>query len=270
MKIVTLIRLISGTSTLSWLMLAAPVYAQAPSTQEKAAGEDRQAIIVTGTRIARPEIEFANPVTSVSSQMIEQSGKTDVTSILVDSPALVGSLTSGSNAGSNYQNYGGSSSPANVGTSVLNLRNLGSQRTLVLVDGRRHVNAFSGENSVDINTIPVDLIEGVDILTGGVSAIYGADGVTGVVNFRLKRNFEGLSARLQSGISSRGDAGNRYGSVVLGHNFADKRGNVTLAYEYNKSDRLNQRQRDYLGNPARNLQLLRNVDNPTQSDGTID
>lgn len=268
MKIVTLIRLISGTSTLSWLMLAAPVYAQAQSTQEKAAGEDRQAIIVTGTRIARPEIEFANPVTSVSSQMIEQSGKTDVTSILVDSPALVGSLTSGSNAGSNYQNYGGSSSPANVGTSVLNLRNLGSQRTLVLVDGRRHVNAFSGENSVDINTIPVDLIEGVDILTGGVSAIYGADGVTGVVNFRLKRNFEGLSARLQSGISSRGDAGNRYGSVVLGHNFADKRGNVTLAYEYNKSDRLNQRQRDYLGNPARNLQLLRNVDNPTQSDGT--
>ena len=268
MKSATLIRLITGTSTLSLLLLATGAYAQTQTTPEKASGDDHQAIIVTGTRIARPEIEFANPVTSVSAQMIERSGKTDVTSILIDSPALVGSLTSGSNAGSNYQNYGGSSSPANVGTSVLNLRNLGSQRTLVLVDGRRHVNAYSGENSVDINTIPVDLIEGVDILTGGVSAIYGADGVTGVVNFRLKRNFEGLSARVQSGISSRGDAGNRYGSVVVGHNFDNKRGNVTLAYEYNQSDRLNQRQRDYLGDPARNLQLLRNVDNPTQSNGT--
>lgn len=268
MKFRSWTRLVTGTSALAMLFLTTSAYAQGKSAPKKVVEDENQPIVVTGTRIARPEIEFANPVTSVSSQLIERSGKTDVTSILVDSPALVGSLTSGSNAGSNSQNYGGSSSPANVGTSVLNLRNLGSQRTLVLIDGRRHVNAFSGENSVDINTIPVDLIEGVDILTGGVSAIYGADGVTGVVNFRLKRNFEGLAARLQSGISSRGDTGNQYGSIVMGHNFADKRGNITVSYEYNKSDRLNQHQRDYLGDPARNLQLLRNIDNPTQSDGS--
>ena len=224
-----------------------------------------EAIVVTGSRIARPEIAFPNPVTSVSAQSIERSGKTDVTSILIDSPALVGSLTNGANAGSNSQNYGGSSGAGNVGTSILDLRNLGSQRTLVLIDGRRHVNAYSGENSVDINTIPVDLIEGVDILTGGVSAIYGADGVTGVVNFRLKRNFEGLRARVQAGISSRHDAGNQFASVTVGHNFDGGRGNVTIAYEYNHSDRLNQHARDYLGDPAANLQLLRNIDNPSNS-----
>lgn len=155
-----------------------------------------------------------------------------------------------------------------MGTSVLDLRNLRSQRTLVLVDGRRHVNAYSGENSVDINTIPIDLIEGIDILTGGVSAIYGADGVTGVVNFRLKRNFEGLLAHFQSGISERGDAGNRFGSVVFGQNVNQGRGNITIAYEYNASDRLNQRDRDYLGDRFANLQLLRNIDNPTLPDGT--
>ena len=112
------------------------------------------------------------------------------------------------------------------------------------------------------------LIEGIDILTGGVSAIYGADGVTGVVNFRLKRNFEGLLAHFQSGISERGDAGNRFGSVVFGQNFDQGRGNVTIAYEYNASDRLNQRDRDYLGDRFANLQLLRNIDNPTLPDGT--
>ncbi len=240
---------------------------KAPAAAEADASD---AILVTGTRIARPEIEFSNPVTSVSAQMIERSGKTDVTTILINSPALTGSLTNGANAGSNSQDYGGSSGAANVGTTVLDLRNLGSQRTLVLVDGRRHVNAYSGENSVDINTIPVDLIEGIDILTGGVSAIYGADGVSGVVNFRLKRKFEGLIAHVQSGISSRGDAGNRFGSIVAGANFDQGRGNITLAYEYNRSDRVNQKARDYLGDPAKNLQLLRNIDNPTRDDGSND
>lgn len=259
------LRLLATASLLALANNPGSVLAQqaADLTSEKAARTEE--IVVTGSRIARPEIEFSNPVTSVSSVLIERSGKTDITSLLVDSPALVGSLTNGANAGSNSQNYGGSSGAGNVGTSVLDLRNLGSQRTLVLVDGRRHVNALSGENSVDINTIPVDLIEGVDILTGGVSAIYGADGVSGVVNFRLKRHFEGLLAHGQLGISGRGDAGNQFGSVIFGHNFADGRGNITVAYEYNHSARLNQHDRGYLGDPALNLQLLRNVDNPTRN-----
>ncbi len=254
-------RLLATASVVFLALSSSAAIAQSVAVADTTTAKDED-IIVTGSRIARPEIEFSNPVTSVSSLEIQRSGKTDVTSLLIDSPALVGSLTNGANAGSNSQNYGGSSNAGNVGTTVLNLRNLGSQRTLVLVDGRRHVNAYSGENSVDINTIPVDLIEGVDILTGGVSAIYGADGVSGVVNFRLKRNFEGLIARGQIGISGRGDGGNQFGSVVVGHNFSEGRGNITAAYEFNRSDRVNQKARDYLGDPAANLQLLRNVDNP--------
>lgn len=265
---VTIKNCLLATVSVSVLIIGASgAMAQVNGQLADASRKDEE-IIVTGSRIARPEIEFSNPVTSFSSATIERSGKTDVTALLIDSPALVGSLTNGANAGSNSQNYGDSSGAGNVGTTVLNLRNLGSQRTLVLVDGRRHVNAYSGQNSVDINTIPVDLIEGVDILTGGVSAIYGADGVTGVVNFRLKHKFEGMSARVQSGISSRGDAANQFASLIGGHNFADGRANVTVAYEYNRSDRLNQHDRGYLGDPIFNLQLLRNVDNPTLPDGT--
>ena len=235
---------------------AAPVApAPAPAAEEQ--------IIVTGSRIARPEIEFSNPVISYSAATIARRGTTDITALLTESSALVGSLVNGANAGSNSQYYGDASGAGNVGTSVLDLRNLGSQRTLVLIDGRRQVNAYSGQNSVDINTIPIDLIEGIDVLTGGVSAIYGADGVTGVVNFRLKHNFEGLLAHVQTGISQKGDSNNRFASIVAGQSFGQGRGNITIAYEYNGSDRLNQHARDYLGDRYANLQLLRNIDNPT-------
>ena len=100
--------------------------------------------------------------------------------------------------------------------------------------------------AVDINSIPTDLIERVDVLTGAVSAIYGADGVTGVVNFILKRDFEGLTGRVQFGISKYGDAGNRFGSLTAGKNFGDGRGNVTLAYEYNSDDAVANDDRPFL------------------------
>lgn len=233
--------------------------AEAVSSQDLAPTD----IIVTGSRIARPELDDPNPVEVISAERLERSGDTNITEFLRDSPALVGSLSDQRNSGSN-------TAFQSVGLNLLNLRNLGTQRTLVLVNGRRHVNAYPGENSVDTNTIPIDLIERVDVLTGGASAIYGADGVSGVVNFVLKRKFEGLSARTQFGISELGDAANRYGSLLVGKNFADDRGNVTLSYEYNASDRLSERKRSYLGDPAKRFELLRDPadfpDNPTVPD----
>ena len=89
----------------------------------------------------------------------------------------------------------------------------------MLVDGRRHVSGLAGSAAVDINAIPTDLVETVDVLTGGASAIYGADGVSGVVNFRLKHDFEGLTARGQIGISEYGDGGNQFGAMTFGHEF---------------------------------------------------
>lgn len=204
---------------------------------DQTAAQEGQTIVVTGSRIARPEFSRPNPIQSFTAESIKEVGATNITDFLVRSPALLGSTTSLSTAGSNL------SSAQLVGVNELNLRNLGTQRTLVLVDGRRHIAAEPGSAAVDTGTIPVDLIERIDVLTGGTSAIYGADGVSGVVNFILKRNFEGLSVRGQSGISQRGDAGNRYIAATLGHNFADDRGNVAVSYEYNVTDKFRQTQR---------------------------
>lgn len=99
---------------------------------------------------------------------------------------------------------------------------------------------------MDINAIPTDLIERVDVLTGSASAIYGADGVTGVVNFILKRDLDGVRARAQMGVTKYGDGANRFVSIIAGRNFADDRGNITLAYEYSAEDRVRYDQRPFL------------------------
>ena len=202
------------------------------------ASSDRE-VVVTGSRIRRPDYETASPVVSLDSNTLQQSGTTNVTDFLTGYPALIGSSTSA-------QNSGDRAAIGETGLNLLNLRNLGTQRTLVLVDSRRHVGGVPGDASVDINTIPSDLIERIDVLTGGASAIYGADAVTGVVNFVLKHDFQGITARAQAGISQEGDAGQRLLSVTAGTNFGGGKGNVALAYEYGMNDRLEARDRDYL------------------------
>ncbi len=200
-------------------------------------------IVVTGSRIARSEFAAPNPIISFGAAAIEQSGNTNITNFLQRVPALTGSRDSTQTSGGNAV----SSNPFGAaGLNELNLRNLGVSRTLVLVNGRRHVAGEPNSAAVDINSIPTDLIERVEVLTGSASAVYGADGVSGVVNFILKRNFEGLAARAQFGISDRGDAANRFASIAYGKNFAGGRGNVTIAYEYNADDRLENDARDYL------------------------
>jgi len=219
---------------------AQEVAASAEGTNEVTPSADE--IVVTGTRIARPELDFANPVVVFSADAIAKSGRTNIAQFLQRSPALVGSITGARTGGSN-PNLG------EAGLNLLDLRNLGVDRTLVLVDGRRHVAGSDGSAAVDINTIPQDLIEATDVLTGGVSAIYGADGVSGVVNFRLKKDFEGIAASGQVGISEEGDGLNRYGAITIGHNFAEGRGNVAIAYEYNSEGRVNDQARGWLRRP---------------------
>ncbi|WP_313538105.1 TonB-dependent receptor domain-containing protein [Sphingomonas sp.] len=220
------------------LIVASPLVAQAQqgnadgaAPQADAAPDTGNDIVVTGSRIRRPDYETASPIVSFGAQTLQQAGTTNVTDFLQGIPALVGSQTSRDNSGDR----------AGIGATGLNLvdlRNLGTNRTLVLVDGRRHVSSLPGTQSVDINTIPTDLIERIDILTGGASAIYGADGVTGVVNFLIKKDFQGVTARAQANVSKYGDAGQRLFSLTAGQNFAGGRGNVAVAYEYNETDRL--------------------------------
>jgi len=199
-------------------------------------------IVVTGSRIVRPDYASPNPITSFDSARLQQSGQTNVTEFLRRVPALTNSIDSTRSAG-NAQNE---ATIGQAGLNLLDLRGLGTNRTLVLVNGRRHVASQTDTAAVDINAIPTDLIERVDVLTGAASAVYGADGVSGVVNFVLRRDFDGIAARSQMGVSSRGDAANRFASVIAGRNFADGRANITLAYEYNAEDPLANDDRSYL------------------------
>lgn len=246
------------------LALAASHAATAFAEEE----EDDAIIVVTGTRIGQVESDTPNSLTAVRGYTIERSGRPSVTDVLLRNPALTGSQGSTTAAGGNPDlGYG------EVGINLLNLRNLGRDRTLVLVDGKRHVAGIPDSAAVDVGSIPFDLIEQVDVMTGGASAVYGADGVSGVVNFVLKRDFEGLRLRLESGITQRGDGHRLLGALTAGTNFAQGRGNVTVAYEYARQNRIDSRNRDYLGDPALYyaivgdpVDLLQNGDNPNVPD----
>ncbi|MBV8686472.1 MAG: TonB-dependent receptor [Alphaproteobacteria bacterium] len=183
-----------------------------------------QTITVTGSRIRRPNLESTVPVTSVGGEEFFETGNVSVGDVLNDLPALRSTFSQ-----ANSTRFLGT-----AGLNLLDLRGLGTQRTLVLVNGRRHVGGDILNNavSVDTNTIPTDLIERVDVVTGGNSAIYGSDAIAGVVNFVLKQNYDGFQIRGQGGVSKYGDAGSYFASFLAGHNFADGRGNIAINLEY--------------------------------------
>ncbi len=258
------VRLLNAGASIAAIALCASAATAQDAPAEDVATVDE--IVVTGSRIPRPDIELASPIVAVTGATIEESGDTNVTDVLLRNPALSASIGSGL-AGGRDAGFG------ETGVNVLDLRNLGTNRTLVLVNGRRHVAGIPNSAAVDINTIPQDLIDRVDVLTGGVSAIYGADGVSGVVNFVLKRDFQGLRARGQAGISDEGDAGQQFGSILVGTNFAEDKGNIALAYEFANNERLSSFNRPFSGDPLRNRQLLRDLgdfpDDPTRFDRVI-
>jgi outer membrane receptor protein involved in Fe transport len=215
-------------------------------------GEAVEAVVVTGSLIRANEFDAPTPTISMSSAAIATSGATNVTDLLRTQPALIGSLdtTQTTNLGI-----------GTTGLNLLDLRNLGTERTLVLVDGRRHVAQVPESASVDINTIPADLIERIDIVTGGVSAVYGADAVSGVVNFVMKKDFEGLVGRVQYGSAEDGEPTDMQAAITGGFNFADGRGNLSGSIEHTSEGRIRASDRSYLRgeNYAR---LVRNTDDP--------
>lgn len=230
------------------------------SAAEEPPAEELEVVVVTGTRIARAIEDTPNPVTTYDAANVVQSGLTNLTELLIQTPQLIAS-TNRSDASGSTPGIGA------AGLNLLNLRNLGVDRTLVLVNTRRHVGAFQGSAAIDMNTIPLDLIERIDILTGGVSAIYGADGVSGVVNIVTKRNFEGLTVRGQTGISNYGDGGNNFFSMTTGKNYLDGAANVALNFEYNKDDRIDGFERSRGGDPLRTFGLVRDPnDSPDDPD----
>jgi outer membrane receptor protein involved in Fe transport len=199
--------------------------------QEIESGEtatDEQSLLVTGSRIRRPNLESNVPITSVAAEDLTSQGDVNIGDALNDLPAIRSTFSQ-----ANSTRFIGT-----TGLNILDLRGLGIERTLVLVNGRRHVTSLAGEFLVDTNTIPSDLIERVDVITGGNSAVYGSDAVAGVINFVLRRDFEGIRLRGQGGVSQQGDRGIQFVSLTAGRNFLDDRANVAINLEYVNAEAL--------------------------------
>jgi len=196
---------------------------------------DGETIVVTGSRISRPESQTASPIEIVTAESLDARGFQTVAQALNQLPSF--GIPGASPVGFDQSTFG-------AGQSFVNFLGLGSQRTLVLVNGRRFVSSNtgtvfgptgSGGTQVDLNTIPTKLIERVETVAAIGAPIYGSDAVAGTVNIILKRNYDGLDIDAQNGISSRGDARDQRIRLVAGKNFAGGRGNLTIAGEYNKS-----------------------------------
>ncbi|MCQ8847740.1 TonB-dependent receptor [Alteromonas stellipolaris] len=198
--------------------------------------QDVEKVLVTGSRIARdPNLASPSPVQSISEEDIQLSGEFSITDVINDIPALFSSTSSESSI---------DSGTFADGANVLNLRGLGTNRTLTLVNGRRHVGGVAGSAAVDVGSIPVKLIKSVEVLTGGASAVYGADAVTGVVNFILRDDYEGFEFDVNSGISSEGDGEQISMSALYGRNFDNDKGNFAVSVEYQNDEGVRVSERD--------------------------
>lgn len=201
----------------------------APAQDEQRTGDSKvEKVVVTGSRIPRPNLEQPTPVTTITGQRIEESGTSNLGDIVAQFPALSSNGTVRANSDS-FGDQGGLNFP--------DLRSLGTGRTLTLVNGKRHVAGDAGDQAVDFNSIPPALVERVEVVTGGASAIYGSDAVTGVINIILKDDFEGIEANVQGAWPSEGAYGrNVSANVSGGFNFNDEKGNVVLSLFYDKTD----------------------------------
>lgn len=199
------------------------------------AQEPLDEIVVTGSRIATTNLQSASPVQIFSAEDIRVSGVANIQDLLVKNPAVGAPLFSRTN--SNFL-------VSSAGVATVDLRNLGVDRTLVLVDGRRFVSGVPGSQAVDLNAIPTAFIERVDILTGGASSIYGSDAVAGVVNIIYKKNFEGVEFDAQYGESSESDNETYQLNLTMGTSTADGRGNVMAHLGYSDQGAVYSRDRD--------------------------
>lgn len=188
-----------------------------PATDD---AETLDAVVVTGSRIRRePGFDGPAPVSTIDAEDIIAAGHTQISDVVNQLPGFTITQT---NQTSNQYEVG------NPGINALDLRGMGVQRTLTLVDGRRQVPSIPGTSGVDLSMIPSSLVERVEVVTGGASALYGADAVNGVANFILKRDFDGLEANVRYGNSSRWDMPSVTVDGLFGKNFAENRGNFTV------------------------------------------
>jgi len=221
----------------------APAVAQ--TVEEPAAtgpeGSALHEVVVTGSRIVRQDYAALSPVVTVDSTAIESRSDSSVVNALQSLPQF--------NVAGNSSNLSQSSNPfpsatAAPGAATVDLRGLGTNRTLVLVDGRR-AQPINAALVVDLNTIPSAAIESIETISGGAAATYGADAIAGVVNIKLKHDFQGLQIDAQQGLSQYGDNATTSVSALMGSSLADNRGNVMLVLNYSRIGQADQTKRGW-------------------------
>jgi outer membrane receptor protein involved in Fe transport len=206
---------------------------------QEAASEPVQRVQITGSRISSPNAESPSPLQILTAADIAASGAVNLQELMQKNPTM--GTPSLSRTNSNFLTSGG-------GVSTVNLRNLGDSRTLVLVNGRRFVSGVPGDTAVDLNTIPIDFIERVELLTGGASATYGSDAVAGVVNIILKRNFNGLVVDGSAGRAwEKNDDQKRKLALTFGTSSADGASNIMGHFGYTKQGAVMSKDRPRLG-----------------------
>jgi iron complex outermembrane recepter protein len=188
-------------------------------------------ITVTGSRIIRQDYEAASPIVTINAEAFEQQGVVNAEQLVNTLPQVVPSFSSGNN------NPGG-------GQAFIDLRGLGSVRNLILIDGKR-MTPGDENGRVDINTIPTGLIERVEVVSGGASAVYGSDAIAGAVNFILKKNFDGVEFGGQYGMSEQEDAQTQSFDVTMGSDLAQGRGNVVIFGSFDERDALSKGERGF-------------------------
>ena len=236
-------RMVYRRRLLASTLLVAAVAAQSAQAQDSAPADQTapaddqsqpEEVLVTGSRIVIPGAVSASPLQSIGAAQIQQAGAINVQEVLLQNPTFGTPGISRTNSAFATQS---------AGVATVNLRNLGEDRTLVLVNGRRFVSGVPGSNAVDLNVIPTQFLERVDVLTGGSSAVYGSDAVAGVVNMIYKTDFEGVQVDGQMGISEYGDGADKQVNLLVGKNFAGGRGNIMLFGGYSKEGTVMKRDR---------------------------
>ena len=222
-----------GASAIALTGLASPALAQdttpKPADQVGAAASDPQPeaaeIIVTGSLISRRDYKSESPISTIDNAAIKAAGSPSLDGVLGQMPQFAAGQGA---SNSNPSVQGGGLSFAG-GQSYSDLRGLGPNRSLVLLDGRRLMSS-APSGAIDLNQIPTALIENVEVITGGASATYGSDAVAGVVNFRLKKKFSGIELDVQHGATTKGDGATNQVSGIIGGSFGDGRGHAMIAF----------------------------------------
>lgn len=221
--------------TASWLCMLAPPISAQESTDE---GSDQlEEVVVTGSRIPRQDYESNSPLTTIGGTRFTNSGSTNIIQELQRLPAFTANRSTTSGTADGFTG------------SFLDLRGLGKQRTLTLVDGRRWLNSIS-DGGVDVSTIPPELVERVEIVTGGASATYGSDAIAGVVNIILKKDFEGAVFSAKTGFTDRDGHTNSRIALTVGDGFASGQGSAYFHMSYDTLSQIDGSDRNFLS-PSR-------------------